>query len=589
MLSHMGELRPASPPVVSEGTSALVVGDGAAFLLVATIVFSLGSIALVTRRRRIRDLTIFSALVVAVASLVLAAAIVWFIALLVLGFPDFPSPSRRTLSQFGGVVQVGLNVAAAVGVAVALLVTYRKQRDSEAAREADLFRIAVEQLGSEQYFIRITGVLALRDLADRWESWRQRCLDMLCVAIVQPGEGSEGIRRLICQILGERFDGQSPGWRGCSITIAHGEVSELELSNLVLHGGTLTLRELTISQPVNLPEVRLSGGARLVLDGLRLTSTLNLNKVVCLSNGIIEMKKICIGANGVLDLSEAQIAPGGTLRVQKLTAQDSGQLLARKLWARGLVELNDLTFESGASINLAELICEAGRVSIREVHNSGGNLNLAGVRVRKGGYLRIDRYFGDDARLSLVGGRVTEASAVSLTNIMVCDGTCLDLTQVYNKSGSLFYAQVVVNAGLVDLTSFENEDKGSVFILRAHMEGTNGRIQFRGGGNYGGDVHIEAYNFDRSIPAGTFSFKDLNLRRGQIELDLAPAVEVVASGLSLHKAETLVSAGPEATRKLYRAMRPRATGTLSSSSHPWSDHLQQSPLGRPIQWQDGEL
>ncbi|MHA7274892.1 hypothetical protein ACX80Z_15910, partial [Arthrobacter sp. TMT4-20] len=597
MLSHIYELRifrvatssPASPLVVPEGASALLIGDVAALLLFATIMICLGSIVMVTRRWRFRDLTIFSALMVAIASLVLVAAIVWLIALVVLGFPSLPSPSGLTLSQLGGVVQVGLSVAAAVGVAVALLVTYRKQRDSEAAREADLFRIAVEQLGSDQYFMRITGVLALRDLADRWESWRQRCLDMLCVAIVQPGEGSEGIRRLIYEILRERFDGQSRGWRGCSITIAHGEIPELDLSNLVLHGGTLTLQELTISQPANLSAVRLTGGARLVLDGLCLTSTLNLNKVVCSSRGSLEMRRISIGVNGVLDLSEAQVARGGTARVQKLTALDGGQFLATDLWVKGLVELSDLTCDSGASIDLANLICYAGRVSISEVHSSGGDLSLAGAEVHKGGYLRVDRYFGHDGRLSLIGGRVRDASVVSLTNIMVYDGTCLDLTQLYNKSGSLFYAHVVVNAGVVNLTSLENEDKGSVFILRAHMEGKDGRVHFRGGGNYGGDVHIEAYNFDRSVPAGTFRFEDVNLPRGQIELKLAPEVKVLATGLRLQESETVVRAGSDATRKLYLATQPRATQVLSNPSHDWSIHLTQSPLGRPIRWHNGEI
>lgn len=587
-IRHATTPSPTPSAVPSVETSLTTDGVGASLILFALIVIALGLLMFVTRRRRFRDLAIFGALMAAIASLVLVAAIVWLIALLALGFPRFPSPSQLTLNQLGGVVQIGLSVAAAVGVAVALLVAYRKQRDSEAVREADLFKIAVEQLGSDQYFMRLAGVLALRDLGDRWEPWRQRSLDMLCVALVQSEESAAGLRRTIYEILRERFNERSHGWRKCSITIAHGEIPDLDLSNLWLSCGTLTLRDITLSQPTNLSSIQLSGDARLVLDGIRLTNTLNLNGVVCQGNSGIEMNEILIGANGTLDFSKTQITQGGTVRVRNVNALDGGQFGARSLSVSGSLDLSDLTCASGALIDLTRLTCNAGHVSVTNVDAPDCGLTLSGVRVLNGGYLRIDNFSGDGGRLCLDGGRVTEGSVVSLTNIMVYNGARLDLQQLYNKSGSLFYANVVVNAGVVNLAAFENEDEGSVFVLRALMEGTTGRVQFRGGGNYDGDVHIEAHNHDKSVPAGTFSFENVTVSGGQIDLRLRHAVEVRASNLRMDRSELVVNAAPDVLRKLYRATQA-ADVRRSSTSHRWSEHLTHSPLGRPVDWTDGEL
>lgn len=576
--------------VGAEWMSAMAAGGGGAALSILTaILISLVLIMITTRRRQIRDLTIFGALMAAIASLVLVAAIVLFIILLVLGFPSLPSPSELTLAELGSVVKVGLSVAAAVGVVVTLLVTYRKQRDSESVREAELFRTAVEQLGSDKYFMRLTGVLALRDLADRWEPWRQRCIDMLCEALVQPGEGAEGINRAIYEILRERFNERSPGWRGCSIVIAHGEVVDLDLSNLLLHHANLTLRDITISQPANLSGIQLSGNSRLVLDNVRIESSLSLTGLACQRNGNVEMNKMAIGADGVLDVDKLHIARGGTARMQNLTAVNGGQLRARNSYVNGFLVLSDFTCESGVSLDFEDLTCNAGQVAITNVDAPNCNFNLSGVTVLNGAYLRVDRYRGPGGWLALRGGRVTKASVVSLTNIMVYDSARLDLYGLYNKSGSLFHAEVVLNAGLVDFSGFENEDKGSVLILRVYMEGSSGKVQFHGGGNYRGDVHIDARNSDRSNPSGIFSFDRVNLWGGQLDLDLRIPAQILAREIDLRDIEIVYHAYQNVIQKLSQATQPRPVNVQAGLRHDWSVHLQNSPLGRSIQSYDGAL
>ncbi len=59
-------------------------------------------------------------------------------------------------------VKVCLGIAAGTGAIVALVVTYRKQRDAEDRREADALHAALNDLGSEDLFTRLAGVYALR-------------------------------------------------------------------------------------------------------------------------------------------------------------------------------------------------------------------------------------------------------------------------------------------------------------------------------------------------------------------------------------------------------------------------------------------
>lgn len=598
MLSNIntfGIFRAATPAptqslVGTERAWSLTINGENATISIFTVVFILLVIFIFrTRHRKIRDLTIFGALMLAIVLLVLVASIVLFLMWMVLGFPSLPAPSELTLDQLGNAIKLGLSVAAAVGVVVTLLVTYRKQRDSESVREADLFRIAVEQLGSDKYFMRLTGVLALRDLADRWEPWRQRCIDMLCVALVQPGEGSDGINRAIYEILRERFNERSPGWHGYSILIAHGEIHDLDLNNLRLCNGVLTLRDIVVSQPVNLSAIQLSGNARLVLDRVRVNSVLNLTELVCQRSSSVEVDEVAIGANGILDMDKVNIANGGIVRMQNLSFAYNGQIRARYSCVKGSLVLNNFDCEAGTSIDLDDLTCNGGRVSITNMDASSCNFRLSGASILNSGYLRIDRYHSHGGWLTLRGGRVTAASVVSLTNMMVYDGAHLDLYGAYNKSGSLFHAEATVNAGVIDFSSFENEDKGSVFVLRAYMEGPSGKVQFHGGGNYRGDVHIEARNARSSIPAGVFSFEHVNLWGGQIDLDLGVDTQIMAKDLDLRDLEIVVRAYRNVIRELYRATQSRSINLRIGSRHDWSNHLKKSPLGQPIRSHDGIL
>ncbi len=97
-------------------------------------------------------------------------------------------------------VKVALTVAAGLGGAVALTVSYRKQalaereearslreEDRDQARAyRDRYGAAAAQLGDEDAAVRLAGVYALANLADDWTEQRQQCVDVLCAYLRLP-------------------------------------------------------------------------------------------------------------------------------------------------------------------------------------------------------------------------------------------------------------------------------------------------------------------------------------------------------------------------------------------------------------------
>ncbi|MCG7321495.1 pentapeptide repeat-containing protein [Arsenicicoccus bolidensis] len=83
-------------------------------------------------------------------------------------------------------------VVTATGAVVALVVSYRKQRDAEEGRFAAQFAAAAAQLGDAAPAVRIAGVYALAALADRHHEQRQQIIDALCGYLRLPYDPSAG-------------------------------------------------------------------------------------------------------------------------------------------------------------------------------------------------------------------------------------------------------------------------------------------------------------------------------------------------------------------------------------------------------------
>lgn len=120
------------------------------------------------------------------------AALTWWLLWSMLGAKT-ETPNQMELAK------IALSVAAGIGGAVGLVVAYRRQRDLERGRFADLFGAAARQLGDTDVAVRIAGVYAMAGVADEFSApgHRQQCVDVLCGYIRLPYDHDAGANHLV--------------------------------------------------------------------------------------------------------------------------------------------------------------------------------------------------------------------------------------------------------------------------------------------------------------------------------------------------------------------------------------------------------
>ncbi|MEU2036151.1 pentapeptide repeat-containing protein [Nocardia amamiensis] len=142
--------------------------------------------------RRAHRSALLLAVLLAVIGGLLIAGIAWWLLWLFLG-AKAETPNQVDLTK------IALTVTAGVGGAVALVVSYRRQRDQERARFAELFGAAAKQLGDPDVAVRIAGVYAMAGVADEFGApgRRQQCIDVLCGYLRLPYEPEAGANHLV--------------------------------------------------------------------------------------------------------------------------------------------------------------------------------------------------------------------------------------------------------------------------------------------------------------------------------------------------------------------------------------------------------
>ncbi|WP_025351623.1 pentapeptide repeat-containing protein [Nocardia nova] len=147
-----------------------------------------------------------SALLVAVVSVVVGAlaiaAFAWWVLWLLLG-AKADTPNQLDLTK------IALSVSAGVGGAVALVVAYRRQRDNERGRFAQVFGAAAAQLGNADVAVRMAGVYAMAGVADEFAARgrRQQCIDVLCGYLRLPYDPADGATHLSSRTTTDGADG----------------------------------------------------------------------------------------------------------------------------------------------------------------------------------------------------------------------------------------------------------------------------------------------------------------------------------------------------------------------------------------------
>jgi hypothetical protein len=96
------------------------------------------------------------------------------------------------------VAKAALPALAGAVIAVALVVVYRRQKDTERAQFAQRFGSASIQLGDSDTAVRIAGVYAMAAAADESPVFaqRQQCIDVLCAYLRLPYDPDSGANHL---------------------------------------------------------------------------------------------------------------------------------------------------------------------------------------------------------------------------------------------------------------------------------------------------------------------------------------------------------------------------------------------------------
>ncbi|MFJ1456891.1 pentapeptide repeat-containing protein [Nocardia sp. N2S4-5] len=137
-----------------------------------------------------------SALLLSVVTAILGglaiSGVAWWALWLLLGAKT-ETPNQVDLTK------IALSVTAGVGGAVALVVAYRRQRDNERGRFAELFGAAAKQLGDPDVAVRIAGVYAMAGVADEFSARgrRQQCINVLCGYLRLPYDPRDGVNHLV--------------------------------------------------------------------------------------------------------------------------------------------------------------------------------------------------------------------------------------------------------------------------------------------------------------------------------------------------------------------------------------------------------
>jgi Pentapeptide repeats (9 copies) len=96
------------------------------------------------------------------------------------------------------VLKAALPAVAGAAIAVALVLLYRRQKDSERGQFAQRFGAASAQLGDSDVAVRVSGVYAMAAVADEAATFahRQQCIDVLCGYLRLPYDPNDGANHL---------------------------------------------------------------------------------------------------------------------------------------------------------------------------------------------------------------------------------------------------------------------------------------------------------------------------------------------------------------------------------------------------------
>jgi uncharacterized protein YjbI with pentapeptide repeats/membrane protein implicated in regulation of membrane protease activity len=179
------------------------------------------------------------------------------------------SATPRTPIYSLDVIRTTITIAGFIGVVLAGVYAYRKQRLAEGdARRADAeqlaqrYTTAAEQLGHGSSAVRLAGVYAMARLADDWPDQRKVCIDVLCAYLRMPyqpstdseehREGEFEIRQTIIRVIRDHLQAPDSPTTWCGY--------DLDFTGATFDGGDLSGSQFTRGAEVSFVGAKFGDG-----------------------------------------------------------------------------------------------------------------------------------------------------------------------------------------------------------------------------------------------------------------------------------------------------------------------------------------
>ncbi|GAA4942977.1 hypothetical protein GCM10023224_26960 [Streptomonospora halophila] len=365
----------------------------------------------------------------------------------IMGAPTARFPSELPPASLDAIATRAFAIVAGLGGAALLVISYRRQRTTEAdgaradlavAREdtrlfTERFTSASEQLGSEHPAVRLAGVHALAHLADDAPEGReelvQMVIDVLCAYLRMPyrtapeipPEGADAqqaeehhlqllefkslreVRHTIIRIIGDRLR-QPTRWRG----------KDYDFTGVVFDGGDLDRAHFTGGR-TSFCNAWFAGGyvrfSRAEFTG----AEVDFSEAKFLS-GEVSFRAARF-ADGDVEFSGAQFVGGEVdFRGAMFVGGDLGFVSTR--FAAGKVDFSLADFTSGR-ISFSKALFAGGNVSFRGAEFSGGQVDFSSARFAHKIDFSRTRFTGGEADFS---GAEFSSEEIDFTRTVFSDG-----------------------------------------------------------------------------------------------------------------------------------------------------------------------
>lgn len=324
-----------------------------------------------------------------------------------------------------GVIATLTALAGAAGVAYTIA-TYRL---GVADRLIERFENAAAQLGHRNETIRLSGLLAIAQLADESRHQRQACIDVICAhaRLASSRQSSATSRAAALRVIIEHLRSDARvSWSGHDFDLSNIEVVDADFHGLVLTGGSLSFDGATFAvsgpdlQPWLAETVSFAGtkfaGANVTFRGAKFGTECRVtfdraeftDERVCFDHARFEA--------GTVSFRDATFGPGCAVTFEHATIRDqaelvftnadvtgpglsfawtdfaesrssAGQVTFQRATFRGpiafdhaiidrVIDLSQATWEEETSLRLDSVKLRSGRLDLRNARGAGATISL---------------------------------------------------------------------------------------------------------------------------------------------------------------------------------------------------------------------